>query len=59
MKEIVIYEYQLDEIINALRLCGNVLNTQTKTSCLDRVVEKAKKFAQNAKDGKINERYRH
>ena len=56
MKEIVIYEYQLKDIQNALRLTKNIYVDGKKCrSCYDRMVIQAKKFAENALEGKKDE----
>lgn len=59
MKEVIIYEFQLKEIINALRMTSNIHNCSTKETCYDRVVTKAMKMAQNALDGKKDEHVSH
>lgn len=59
MKEIIIYEFQLNEIINALRMTSNIHNCSAKETCHDRVVTKAMKMAQNALDGKKDEHVPH
>jgi hypothetical protein len=51
MKEIVIYEFQLDRIIEALRITSNIHNCKTKETCFDRQVCQALAFARNAKEG--------
>ena len=51
MKEITIYEFQLDEIIEALRMTANLHGSSSKETAFDRVVMKATAFAKNAKEG--------
>ena len=48
MKQLTIYEFQAKSIENALRLCSNVLNSQSKETCLDRQVIQALKFIRNS-----------
>jgi hypothetical protein len=55
MKEITIYEYQLKEIIDALRLTSNIYNCQSKETCFDRIVTTAKAYADNALNDKKDE----
>lgn len=51
MEEIVIYKFQLEAIKEALRIAANVLDYRTKTTCLDRIVTQAEKYAENALNG--------
>lgn len=51
MKEIIIYEYQLDVIIDALRITANIHDSRKGKSCFDRQVRQAEQFALNAKSG--------
>jgi len=55
-KKIEIYKWQLEKIQNALRMASNIHNSHTKTTCFDRNITQAKKFAENALEGKIDER---
>jgi len=55
MKEIVIYEFQLKEIIGALRMTSNINNCESGKTCFDRTIKQAKKFAENALNGKKDE----
>lgn len=55
MEEITIYKFQLETIIEALRLTANIHDSQKKTTCHDRTVMKAKKMAENALNGKKDE----
>ena len=56
MKEVVIYEHQLKEIIDALRLTSRINKCSKKETCFDRTVMRAKKYAENALEGKIDDR---
>lgn len=51
MKEVVIYEFQLKEIIDALRLTANLNGCRTKKTAFDRTVMAAYQFAENALEG--------
>ena len=51
MKEIIIYEYQLKQIIEVLRLSSILHNCSTKKTCYDRQVTKAKEMAENCLNG--------
>jgi hypothetical protein len=56
MEEIVIYKYQLETILEALRITANIHNSrQTLETCHDRQVVQAERFAKNALEGKIDE----
>ena len=57
MEEIIIYKYQLKAIQNALRLAINIneCNKKYNQTCFDRQILKAKLFADNALNGKIDE----
>ena len=59
MKKIIIYEFQLKAIHDALRLTANAYDCRRKETCLDRMVTKAEKYAENALEGKIDERVNH
>ncbi len=52
MKEVTIYEFQLKEIIDALRMTSNIHNCKNKETCHDRTVNRAKGYAENALKGK-------
>ena len=54
-KKVEIYEWQLRKIQNALRMASNIHNSSKKVTCFDRCVTQAKKFAENALEGKIDE----
>lgn len=55
MKEIVIYEFQLKAIYEALRVTANIHNSRDKSkkgeTCHDRMVRQAEKYAENALNG--------
>lgn len=51
MKEITIYEFQLKEIIDALRMTLNLRNSQKGETCFDRTVRQSYEFAKNALAG--------
>jgi len=56
MEEIIIYQYQLETIQNALRIAANIHNSRNKNketgrTCFDRQVSQAEKFANNALEG--------
>lgn len=59
MEEIVIYKFQLEEIIEALRMTSNLHDSQKGETCFDRTVRLAKKYAENALDGKKDERVKY
>jgi hypothetical protein len=48
MKEVIIYEFQLQTILDALRLTHNLHNSGAGETCFDRQV----RYAQNALDDK-------
>lgn len=48
MKEIVIYEFQLKEILEALRLTKRIHETSQDQTAFDRTVNQAYKYAENA-----------
>lgn len=51
MKEIVIYEFQLKTIIEALRITSNIHKSHKGETCHDRQVRQAYQYAQNALNG--------
>lgn len=51
MKEVVIYEFQLEAIRNALRLVANVYDCRNNETCMDRMVTQAEQYAINALNG--------
>lgn len=54
MKEITIYEFQLDTIIEALRVTSNIHKSQQGITCHDRQVRQALQYAKNAKENLID-----
>lgn len=56
MEEITIYKFQLDRIIEALRLTNNLHNCSQGKTCFDRQVRQAYQYAKNARDNKKDER---
>lgn len=48
MKEIVIYEFQLKEIVNALRLTSNLHQSSKGDTAFNRQVRQAYQYAENA-----------
>ena len=51
MKEIVIYEFQLKSIVEALRLTNNLHECLKGETCYDRQVRQAYEYAKNALNG--------
>lgn len=51
MKKIVIYEFQLQTIIDALRLTSNMNNSSKGETSYDRQVRQAYEYAKNALKG--------
>ena len=51
MEEIVIYKYQLEKILDALRITSNIYNCRKGETCHDRQVRQAYKYAENALKG--------
>lgn len=56
MEEITIYKFQLEAIKEALRLTSNIHNSQRGETCHDRCVRQAVEYAENALEGKKNDR---
>ncbi len=58
MKEIIIYEFQLENIIEALRITSNIHNCSKGETSHDRQVRAALQYAKNAlygdKDTEVN-----
>ena len=52
MEEITIYKFQLERIIEALRITSNIHNSSKGKTCHDRQVRQALQFAKNALEGK-------
>jgi len=59
MEEITIYKFQLEDIIEALRMTSNIHDCQKGETCFDRSVRIAKKYAENALEGKKDERVKY
>lgn len=55
MKEIIIYEFQLKKIIEALRITSLIHNSNSGITCHDRLVRQGLQFAQNALEDKRDE----
>lgn len=55
MEEITIYKFQLEIIIEALRITSNIHDSSNGKTCHDRQVRQAYKYAKNALDGKKDE----
>jgi len=51
MREITIYQFQLEEIIDALRMTSNLHDSSLGKTCFDRTVRQAKQYAENALNG--------
>lgn len=51
MKEIIIYEYQLKSIFEALRVISTIHKSNEGKTCHDRMVRQAYRFAENALNG--------
>jgi len=54
MKKVEIYEFQLKEIQDALRLTANIYKCRKKKTCWDRTVTQAEQYANNALEEKID-----
>lgn len=52
MKEITIYEFQLETILEALRITSNIHGSHKGKTCHDRQVRQAYQYAKNALEGK-------
>lgn len=51
MEEITIYKFQLEAIIEALRVTSNIHNSQERITAHDRMVVQAQEYAKNALNG--------
>lgn len=56
MDEITIYKFQLDVIINALRITSNIHHSSNCTTSHDRQVTQAIEYAKNALNGEKEKR---
>lgn len=54
MKEIIIYRFQLEKILEALRITSNIHNSTKGETCHDRQVRVAFQYAKNALNGEYN-----
>lgn len=52
MEEITIYKFQLENIIDALRLTSRIHNSKSGETCFDIQVRDAHLYAKNALEGK-------
>lgn len=52
MEEITIYKFQLEQIIDALRITSNIHESSQGFTCHDRQVRQAYQYAKNALVGK-------
>jgi hypothetical protein len=52
MEEITMYKFQLENIIEALRITSNIHNSSTLQTSHDRQVRSALQYAKNALSGK-------
>ena len=52
MEEITIYKFQLETIIEALRITSNIHKSKEGATCHDRQVRQAYEYAKNALAGK-------
>lgn len=55
MEKVELYKFQLEAIRNALRLTANIYECREGITCYDRQVRQAKKYSENALEGKIDE----
>lgn len=57
MEEVTIYKFQLETILEALRITSNIHNSSQRKTCHDRQVRQAYQYAKNAlqgnKDGRV------
>jgi hypothetical protein len=51
MEEIKIYKFQLETIVEALRITSNIHDSKKGETCYDRQVRQAYEFAKNALKG--------
>jgi hypothetical protein len=59
MKEVVIYEFQLKAIAEALRLTANIYDCRENKTCYDRMVTQSEQYALNALKGEKDTRVRY
>ena len=51
MEEVTIYKFQLEAIKEALRVAANSFECRNQTTCVDRMICQAEKYAENALNG--------
>lgn len=56
MEEITIYKFQLESIVEALRVVANTYDCRKIKTCMDRMVTQAEQFAINALNGEKDKR---
>ena len=56
MEEVTIYKFQLEQILEALRLTSNIHNCKSKETCFDRQVTQSYQYAENALEGNKNKK---
>lgn len=59
MEEIEIYKFQLETILEALRMTSNIHQSSKGLTCHDRQVRLAYKYAKNALEGKKDEKVKY
>ena len=59
MNKVEIYEFQLKEIMEALRMTSNIHQSQKKETCHDRTVTRAYNYAKNALEGDIDKKVKY
>ena len=59
MEKIEIYKFQLEAMVEALRLTYNIHNSQEGKTCHSRCVKEALQYGQNALIGKIDEKVKY
>lgn len=59
MEEITIYKFQLEIIIEALRITSNIHESSKGKTCHDRQVRQALEFAKNALKGEKDTRVKY
>jgi hypothetical protein len=52
MEEIVIYKFQLEAMVDALRVTSNIHECQKGVTCHDRMVKQSLQYGRNALEGK-------
>jgi hypothetical protein len=52
MEDILIYKFQLERIVEALRITSNIHDSSKGVTCHDRQVRQAYQYAKNALEGK-------